>query len=97
MCGIEVQVESLADVGRRLTLAAQVAGDIEKLWAAPDLLAGARDCGDEQFAGAIARFLLTWGYGCAALHADAKTLAGLLRRAGAIYLDVESAIAAGAP
>lgn len=97
MTAIEVQPESLAEVGRRLARAAGVAGDIHEWWCSADIsLVSVGEVGSERFASAVANFVITWSYGCGFLHADAKTLAGLLRRAGEVYLDMESAIAAGA-
>jgi hypothetical protein len=96
MCRIEVEPESLADLGRKLTLAAVVAGDVHHVWSAAAMLPSLGDCGSERLAGAVAEFLLGWGYGCGFLHDDAKTLADLLSRAGTVYLDVEAAIAGGA-
>ena len=95
MCEIEVEPESLVEVGRKLARAARVAGEISHLWGVAGMVLSIGETGDEHVAAAVGRFLTAWGYGCGFLHADATSLAALLTRAGSVYLDVESAIAAG--
>lgn len=93
MCRIEVDPESLAELGHRLALAARAAADVRTSAGRASMRLSAAECGSDHLAAAAAAFLDGWGYGCGHLSGDAKTLADLLTRAGTVYLDVESTIA----
>lgn len=93
MCRIEVEPESLAELGSKLERAAAVADDVHQFGSRTAMFLGVAECGSEQLALAIWAFLEGWAHGCGFLHRDAQTLAGLLTRAGTVYLDVEAAIA----
>ena len=91
---IEVDPELLRLTGTRLreavTLATEVAAEKRTLAGLAD------DAGHAGLTEAVHTFLSTWAHGLGCLVEDAETLAAMLADSGAVYLDVESAIAGAA-
>jgi hypothetical protein len=91
---IEVDPQLLQLTGARLrdavTVATEVAAENQALAVLAD------DAGDGGLTDAVHTFLAKWAHGLGCLVEDAETLATMLTDSGAVYLDVETAIASAA-